>query len=429
MIEASKKHVFTNTVIQQAEKIFTVVSLLHYSGGILSLILSGGMSEGDNAIASPDYPLIQGICFTNYLISLLLLAFRWKKVTHIIMRDRHIIVMLGLCCISYFWSATPSNTLIRTAATIGTSLFGIYIATRYSIKEQLQLLAWTFGIAICLSIIFVILIPNYGIMSGTHVGKWRGIYTHKNILGKIMSMSGIVFLLLALNEKKDRLILWGGFFLSIGLLIASNSSSAMINFVITMGVFCILWILLLNYDLLFPAIFFLAMIGQVSFLWLVNNTPVILNLVGKDASLTGRGPLWVAVNDAIWQRPWLGYGFSGFWKNWDTPGASVWRIAGWEAPTAHNGLLDLSLELGYFGLTIFLIGFAINVVKSLTWIRIYRTVEGFWPMMYLVYFWLINQTESSLIRQNEIFWLLYVTVSISMLIPLETLFQSVNKSK
>lgn len=33
----------------------------------------------------------------------------------------------------------------------------------------------------------------------------------------------------------------------------------------------------------------------------------------------------------------------------------------------------------------------------------------------MIYFWLSNQTESFLLRQNEIYWVLYAAVILSML--------------
>lgn len=399
------------------EQAFTVVSLLHYTGGPLFVILSGGASEGDNSIGAPDYPLIQLLFFINYIISFLLLILRWKKVIYVLKKDRYITVLLGLCIISFLWSSAPTVTLVRSIAIIGNSLFGVYLATRYSLKQQLQLLSWTFGIAIVMSFLFVVCLPKYGIMAGFHVGKWRGIYAHKNVLGKVMILSGMVFLITSLNEQKNKLLLWSGFVLSIILLILSKSSSSLINFAIIIIIFLILRTLRLRYILLFPLLSLLTIVGEISYLWLTNNADTLLSSLGKDTSLTGRGPLWDTVVDLIWQRLWLGYGFSGFWKGWDTPSADIWRIVGWQAPNAHNGLLDLWLDLGLLGLTIFLIGLLVNLAKSLAWIRTVRKPEGFWPVMYIIYFCLSNQTESALLRQNEIYWLLYVTVVISMLIP------------
>ena len=55
------------------EKVFTVVSLLLYSGGILTVILSGGASEGDNVKIDSDSSLIQLIFLLIYLVTCLMI--------------------------------------------------------------------------------------------------------------------------------------------------------------------------------------------------------------------------------------------------------------------------------------------------------------------------------------------------------------------
>ncbi|AFY87636.1 O-antigen ligase family protein [Chroococcidiopsis thermalis] len=396
------------------EKIFTVVSLLHYTGGPLAVILSGGASEGNNLVATPDYALIQFLFFINFSISFFLLVLRWKKTIKSLTQGKHITVLLGLCFVSLLWSAAPTVTLVRSVAILGTSLFGIYLATRYSLKEQLQLLAWTFGIVIVFSIIFIVFLPRYGLMSGLHTGKWRGIFAHKNVLGNLMVLSSMVFLLVALNERKYKILLWGGFASSTVILLQTKSSSSLIIFFIIMSVFLTIRSIRMPYVLTIPTLLLLALIGQILYLWLADNTTYLLSSIGKDTTLTGRVDLWPAVLDKIWQRPWLGYGYSGFWGGWDRESAYVWRVTGWTPPNSHNGFLDLWLDLGILGLLIYLLGFLASFLKSLVWVRISRTSISLWPVMYIIYFWLSNQTETTLLKQNEIYWLLYVTVIFSM---------------
>ena len=89
-------------------------------------------------------------------------------------------------------------------------------------------------------------------------------------------------------------------------------------------------------------------------------------------------------------------------------------MTGWTPPNAHNGLLDLWLDLGLLGLSIYLFGFIFSLVRGLIWVRMSKTADAFWSVIYIIYFWLSNQTESALLRQNEIHWLLYVTAVISL---------------
>ena len=78
-------------------------------------------------------------------------------------------------------------------------------------------------------------------------------------------------------------------------------------------------------------------------------------------------------------------------------------------------MLDLWVDLGLLGLSIHLLGFFANLLNGLARIRMGRTAVSFWPALYTIYFWLSNQTESFLLRQNEIYWVLYAAVILSML--------------
>jgi exopolysaccharide production protein ExoQ len=399
-----------------AEKTFTVISLLQYLGGPMALILSGGENEGQtSSIAS--YALIQMFFFVNYAISLVLLSLRWKNVLYVMTRDRFNTMLIGVVVMSVLWSAAPAVTSVRIIALIGTTLFGLYLATRYSLREQLQLLAWTFGIAIVLSLLFAIVIPKYGIMSGIHAGKWRGIFTHKNALGKSMVLSGLVFLLLALDQQKNKFLCWGGLLLSIFLLVISQSSSAIATLLIIFGTFVVIRMVRLPYLLMVPTLLLLIIVGIFANFWLTSNTTALLGSIGKDATLTGRTDLWPAVLDKIWERPWLGYGYSGFWGNWDSESVYIWRVTGWDPPNAHNGMLDILLDLGLLGLGTYLLGFLFGLGRGLAYVRQHQTADAFWPIMYLLYFWFSNQTESGFLRQNEIYWLLYVVVTLSLIPP------------
>ena len=87
---------------------------------------------------------------------------------------------------------------------------------------------------------------------------------------------------------------------------------------------------------------------------------VPLALLGRDATLSGRTGLWDAVLAAISMKPLLGYGYESFWNGLAGPSASVVAAVHWIPPHAHNGFLDLWLDLGALGLLIFGIGFVLR---------------------------------------------------------------------
>lgn len=400
-----------------AEKAFTVLSLIHYSGAPLVLILTGGASEGDESGGGGDFFLIQLLFFVIYLITFILLVLRWKKVIQVIPKSKLIWLLLVLAVLSFFWSDQPAITQVRVIALIGTLLFPLYLASRYSLKEQLELLAWAFGIAIISSIFLIVAVRSYGRMGGIHFGSWRGIYNHKNVLGKVMVPSAIVFLLLALKAKKHTWILWCGFFLSLVLIKRSNSSTALVNVLI---LFIELWLLRIvrwRYHLMIPALMGLSIITIVAYILLTTNAAAIASALGKDLTLSGRTNFWPLVLDKIWERPLLGYGFGAFWWGFQGQSAYIWYAISFKAPNSHNGYLDLCLELGFVGLSIYLMEYIRNFWKSLVYIRKVKTSEGFWPIIYLTYIVLCNLTESTLIIQNNFFFVLQVAIFLSINIP------------
>ena len=210
------------------EEAFTVVSLLLYSGGPLTVILSGGASEGDDS-GETNTSLILVLFFFNYLVTFFLLILRWKKVIQVMKKEKILLLLVGIAIFSFVWSSQPKKTLTRGIAIAGTSLFGLYLASRYTIKEQLQLLGWMYGIAVVMSFLFIGALPKYGIMGGVHAGTWRGIYNHKNTLGKVIVPGLTIFLLLASSSKKYSWLFYMAFSLAFILLLRSGSTSSLLN--------------------------------------------------------------------------------------------------------------------------------------------------------------------------------------------------------
>ncbi len=398
------------------EYAFTVISLLLYSGGPLTVILSGGANEGDeDAEAGGDTALILALFFVNYLITFVLLLLRWRKVLYIINKNRWITTLIAIAACSVFWSYLPSKTISRGIAIVGTSLFGLYLASRYSMKQQLKLFGLMYCISVFISFAFIVALPKYGVMAGLHEGKWRGIYTHKNVLGKVMSPGVIIFMLLAISANTKRWFFGFLFLLSLVLLIRSGSTSSLLNTITLIAAVFAYRIFRLRDEWMVPSfIAITAISGSLSIL-LSKGSELFLTALGKDTTLTGRGDMWPYIFEMIWQSPWLGYGYGAFWFGAETPSFYIWQATGWTPPNSHNGFLDLWLNLGLLGLALFAFEFfVITLPKTLIWVRQSRTSEGFWPLLYVTYLILSNLSESTLMIQNDIFWVFYVAVAFSV---------------
>jgi uncharacterized membrane protein (Fun14 family) len=172
----------------------------------------------------------------SYPITLLLIIWRWKRFAYFATRDLPLLLLVGMAMVSVFWSAAPDVTSIETKAVFRATLLGVYLATRFSIKEQMQLLAWVLGIGAVLSFLVTLAIPSYGIHSTGDpgmIGAWRGIFDVKNRFASIMMLASGLFLVLALNSPRKRGLFWSLFGLAAVLLFLSKGKTAYSVFLIS----------------------------------------------------------------------------------------------------------------------------------------------------------------------------------------------------
>jgi len=402
------------------EQMVTIGALILYSGGPLQVILSGGASQGDDTggIAEPDYGIIRLLCMLTYVVFSTLLIYRWKQAVYGIFKARFVLALVFIALLSYLWSDYPSITMNRGIALFGTSLFGIYFGSRFTLKQQLNLLGWSFGIIVFLSFAFAVALPRYGIMGGVHAGTWRGIFTHKNVAGRAMVLSSTVFLILAAGAPKFRPLPWFLLLLSVFFVIMTRSFTALTNLGLLISIFFALKIMRWRYDVRLLTLITSFLLAGSAYIVVMLNLENILAAFGKDLTLTGRSELWPLVIEMIERRPWFGYGYGGFWQGINSAAGEVWRAYGWAAPHSHNGFLDLSLDLGLITLGLFL--FELFAILLLSVIRINRTQgnEYFLCVLFPLFIALYSLTESTIMGRNTLFWVVFVAIAISTRIPI-----------
>lgn len=78
-------------------------------------------------------------------------------------------------------------------------------------------------------------------------------------------------------------------------------------------------------------------------------------VLGREGTLTGRTAIWDGVWQLIQRRPINGFGFGGVWGPGNSLSQFVSRIAGFTAPHAHSAYLDLTVQTGVVGLSLYLL--------------------------------------------------------------------------
>jgi exopolysaccharide production protein ExoQ len=375
---------------------YAVVPLLRKQNGFVFEPLQGDI-------------MIQALWAGIYTITFFLLIRHWRLFIRVAFLDKFIWLLLGLAFISIFWSGAPEITLRRCMALFCTTAFGVYLAASYSRQELLKLLLWALGACAVLSIVFALLLPAYGLHLKTYLA-WRGVYENKNILGCFMALGSITWLLYTFSQKRGRLVGIAFVAIFIALLLLSKSITAYVVFIVIL--FSLLVYYLAYYRNIWAARPLAILAAAGLSIMLFNHLELVLATLGRDATLTGRTLIWQQVWSMLLERPWLGYGYSAFWLGWNGPSSQIWSV--FPVISAHNGFLDLWLQLGLAGVLVFLASFLTNLFQAHGVLRGKNSLIEMFPLLFLLFILIYNITETAILVQNSLFWILYVAISIQL---------------
>jgi O-antigen ligase len=394
-------------MFRRLEKIYAIVALLYFAGGLIPT----DHAESDR-LGQFELPHVIAE-LSIFLILVLLLIVHRKSILRSVQMAWPLMALCGLAIASVGWSSDPMFTLRRSIILLATTLFGIYLGSCFEWDEQLNMQGLMLAIAVVGSYLMVVILPKYGISHDVHWGDWKGVFPHKNILGRQMA-----FGILLLSIAKPRIVpRWAYIILllaAISLLVLSNSATSLVVTALMLAMYPMLNMVFVRKNKTLPlwialSPLFIVLVGLV-----LLNSSAFLSMLSRDSTLTGRIPLWSAAANSIAERPWLGYGYAAFWKRIIGNSAVVTLAVGWNAPHAHNGYLDMCLVVGLLGLGLFAWGSAVTLRRAVHLFQKGSVRAAKWPLIYLIFFAVYNLTESCIFRSNTFLWLPYVSTYISL---------------
>ncbi len=384
------------------EIVLLLVAMFLFSGGLLSQLL------GDEASAQGS-PFLRALFYPVYLITLLLLVLRPWSTVHGIARSFLLLIPVGLALVSVSWSIDPDPTFRRAIALLMTTLFAIYIASRFDWPEFIELFAAGFLILAGLSLIVALIMPEIGIMSEIHPGAWSGIYWEKNQFG--MNMAKLAHLCLcAMIFKPSHRLFWGGaFLLAVMLVLLSTSKTSLMALLLILLGMGGLYLVRKGPVIAVPLVYF-AMVFGVGLVMALQFFPEFMfGLIGREPTLTGRTDIWAALFDQIRNRPWFGHGYAIFWLDETGPAFWVRQRTEWLVPTAHNGWLETWLSIGLAGVICFAVVYATALITALR--NLLKGKVAYWALISTLVFLLFSMSESNILQQNNLGWILFAATA------------------
>lgn len=394
------------------ERLF-VICLLLCCMEVASGLSRPNLSESDPDLISTQPHLAMVVTDAGvYAWGGILILSRWRRMVGAVRKVWPLVGLAALAPLSIAWSAQPMLTLQRSALFFGTALVSVYLGDRYTTDQMAHLLAQAmcFMIAVVVALRFVA--PEYVIDYYTHFGAWKGLSEHKNLFAQYMAIAVILLLLI-----RFRRFPWLRYVFLLGamvLLVLSHGASAMLCCTLVVGSL-LLWHLFRGNGRLRLLAYTIPVFTLMPLLYILIYQPQwILQVLGRDPSLTGRTKLWAAVLPELMNHPILGYGYDGFWAGFKGESLQVMLQSGWLIGAAHNGFLELLLGLGVTGMAVFACVYVGSVQKAINYLKSEAGSLGLWPIGYLTFFLLYNNSESVLLTRRSLPFLLFATITTSL---------------
>lgn len=325
--------------------------------------------------------------------------------------------LIALAAASVVWATYPDlagRRVIRMVVEFASIV--LLVSTFPNRITVLRVLFWTLALLTMLDVAVL------GKPSSFGVDGFAGVHGNKNIMGEAAFFDIPFFILAACDRRivRYRVIPILLLIASVFFLVISQSKTALGTTVAC----CVLGLALRAYHSRYKwlaaavllIICLVATVLGVVFNFSINDIAVAAT---GDPTFTGRQYLWDYSVRRISEAPFFGHGYG-----------SVWSIGGekkpwleasnifWDPDQAHNGYLDLALQLGIMGIIAFALSLVVEVVRLGWAFARRRDVPHFVFGSYVIVGFLIcNAMESTVFRNGSWLWISYLIVCFSNCLP------------
>lgn len=352
--------------------------------------------------------VLQALTLPGYLATLALLACYPARLLAAIRANPLVALLLVMAAISFLWSIAPSTTLRRGVALLLSVALAYLIAIRFTPRQFLVLVVLTTGLCMGLSLAYAAISPGWAQMPGG--GALRGVFHHKNVLGWHAAIATVSAAALLADRpaglRRAAIIVLGT---GLGCLLLSGSATGLVA-AASAGGFALFYRML--GQMRGPGRIVIILLAMQAAILVVALTEPLLGLVlegtEKDASFTGRVPLWALVDEAILRRPLLGYGYGAFWTQGSGEAWTIWSRVQWPSPHAHNGFRDAMLSLGLGGTALLILVIACALRDGAVLHSRQPGQQWLWINILICVTLVMNLTETTLLAQNSFLFTIFM---------------------
>ena len=375
------------------ERAYAYVGIVYYEQGIIQALRAAQGQErlrpgGSDAVSTVTQLLI-------LFVLLAILAARWRSYTPLLRHLLPYIAIVSLCLASVLWSDNPGPTIRRGVSLLTCVSFGVYLTETFELRGAVAMAGRCAVFLGLLSIAVFVAVPRVGRETALGYERaMRGVFSQKNPMAECMLLGLTCYAFRMLDEGVRRSHLACAAVLLLCIALGRSATSlAIAMLMLSMALFLALrGRPRLRLVMGFGAGWLLLAFGVM----MLVAPDLVFNLAGRDASLTGRGPLWHEVLGVIAERPVLGHGYAGFWNEDSRQVQYLWLLVGWQAPDSHNGYLDVTVQIGLVGLALYMVLWGRVAARAMAAYRLGGVRESRWILLFMLVNYLLNLDEGPL---------------------------------
>jgi hypothetical protein len=336
--------------------------LLITSSRPVSMWLGMSPSGSQADIYREGSPIDAAVILALLIAGLTVLVRKAEQVEHVLKNNWSILLFFSYAALSILWSDYPFVTFKHWIKGIGDVAMVLIVLTEPEVTDAIKRLVTRVGFTLLpLSILLGKYYPGVGrFVNRSWEMEWTGVATQKNGLGTICWVFGLGLLWRlrsVYDDREDlsrrrRLMALGTVFgMVIWLLWMCNSLTSICGLTMAGAV------MLLSVRPTFrrnpPLVHLLvaALLGTSAFALFFQTSGALVQDLGRDPSLSGRKDyIWAAVLSVPVSRV-VGAGYETFWLG--SRLQKVQSISGQDTNESHNGYIEMYVNLGWVGVTLF----------------------------------------------------------------------------
>lgn len=328
-----------------------------------SRAVSTWMGQSSTVSAVDEYvdgsPFDRAVFLTLLIVGLIVLLRRGPQVTKLLWANAPIILFFAFCLASIFWSDYTFIAFKRWSKAIGDIVMVLIVFTDRDPEAALKRLVLRVGyVLVPLSVLFIKYYPELG--RSLNQWSWNymysGVSTTKNGLGTTCLVCGLVPLWRFFTVYRDKeqahragkmlayaamvaMVLW--------LFVTADSMTSLSCFLMAGGLIMVTNIRAFDGKPWVAHFLIFVMLSLSLFALFFDTGGNLVGSLGRDATMTGRTVIWQAVL-SVSGSPLVGTGFESFWMGDRLQ--RVWDLTAKGIQEAHNGYLEVYLNLGWLGI-------------------------------------------------------------------------------